>query len=214
MKALSAICVLMIVVSAANAAYITGWSPTPTLTDANDLAILDSQDILKVWYTADATNHYFRMDLQGVPSGASYSGIYGIYIDAVAGGASGGDYTYIPNALSGVDFIVDSHFDDLSGAFNQWDFHIYDDGAESWSYGVLDGHQESENGGITLEWKIAKSKIGTEYTFRAATHDGGSSTTTYDYAPDVSEGGFYVPEPASLSLLVIGGMALLRKRRI
>jgi len=205
------------VISSANAAYLTSWGATATFSDPNDGAISTAQDILNVWYDADATYHYFRMDIEAAPTtaGSNYASIYGVYIDAIAGGASGGDYNYIPNAITGVDFIVDAHFDtSLTGSFDQWDFHIYDDGSSSWSLGVLDDHQESENSGTTIEWKIARSKIGNEYTFRMATHDGGSATTTYDYAPDIGEGGYYVPEPTMLSVLAIGGcMALIKRRR-
>lgn len=72
--------------------------------------------------------------------------------------------------------------------------------------------QHRENGGKTLEWKIDRNLLGDEFYFWAATHDTGSSSRTYGLMPSPGMGQ-YAPEPARLGLLLIGGLALVRRRR-
>ena len=198
------------------AAFMTDWSSTPTLSDGVDGSLTAGRDITPgVWVEADADYWYFRMDLRGAPTslGNDYAGLYGFYIDAVAGGAGGGDIDYIPTSLSGIDYIVDTHFNNSgTGDWEATHFH-YDWSGTGFSidYTAVT-FQATENGGKTLEWKIAREELGDEFYFWAATHDVGSSAPTYDLLP-LSGPGQYVPEPATMGLLLIGSLIGLRRRR-
>lgn len=213
--------VLITAASSVFAAPLTTWSATPSFTDPNDLAITPGQDILSGWYSSDAQYHYFRIDLESAPASANYAGLYGIYIDSVASaGAEGSDWDYVPSALSGVDYILDMHFDPFADGWFQTDFHIWTPdgglpGGGSWSLGTVDAHANSENGGTSLEWQIDKSKIAgsADFTIRAASHDQGSSAPTYDYAPNIGQDGFQIPEPASSMILLAGSAMLMIRRR-
>ena len=217
--ALVAVTVCLFFCTNAQAGYLLSWDATPTMSDPVDNALTAGRDIYNgVWVDSDTNYWYFRMDLRDAPSvvGNSYSGLYGIYIDAIDGvGGSHGDTDYIPTGLTGIDYIIDSHFNNSgTGTWEDNHYHYGWNGA-GFQIGAVDETQQTENGGKTLEWKIARSKIGDEFTFWAATHDVGSSAPTYDLAPNAGLPGITVsiPEPSTLLLLVAGMMAMLIRRK-
>jgi hypothetical protein len=188
--------------AAAEGAYLYPWSPAPTVTSPVNPALLGARDIVAAWYATDGAYHYFRIDLREAPvTGAQTAAeIYGIYIDAISGGGDNRDISYIPQGLSGIDHILDSHFNESQGYLYFHDHH--------WSPYVgwyapaplaADQHQQSENGGRTLEWKTeinAPNGIGTTFTWWASDIIQGSPSTTFDLTSPQ-----YVPEPGTLVLL-------------
>lgn len=216
-KVLLTIAVIALIGSSAQAA-LYGWSATPSFTDPNDIGISSGQDILAGWYADAGANHAFRMDIETAPVNGNFAGIYGIYIDSIAGsGGNGSDWSYLPSALNGVDYIVDYHWDPLTSLI-EWHFHEWVVDPVNYplegGYFAFSGVDAGVQTGTMIEWLIDKNRIGgaEDFTFRMATHDGGSSTTTYDYAPNLTDPGFQIPEPATMSVLAIGLIGLLRRR--
>lgn len=210
----------MLVCASAQASYLYPWSGTPTFADPVDGVFPGGRDISPgIWYARDASYHYFRMDLRDTPSplGNNFAGMYGIFIDSKSGGANHGDTDYLPTGVTGIDFILDSHFNNSgTGGWEDQHYHLSWNGL-GFSIEALDGYQDTENSGKTIEFKIARNRIlddadapADEFYIVAATLDVGSSAPTYDLVPDADR--IYIPEPASLGLLLIGAVALLRRR--
>lgn len=180
-------------------AYLYPWSATPTYTDAPDPGLPGAQDILDVWHAYDGSFHYFRIDLRSapVPNDPGSPDIYGIYIDAIPdrGGYNTDVVQYIPNELTGIDFITDSHFG--STGFFRSEYHVWDFYAGFYRL-AIDDHQETENGGTTLEWKVTAADIGSDFTFSAADLNFGFPSTTHDVLGPIA-----VPEPTSALLWVV-----------
>lgn len=172
----------------APAAYLTDYSAPGTLqiTDPDDPAILDAQDILSVFHSIDAGWHYFRIDLQAAPTmtppPGEYAGLYSVYIDNAPGGAIAANWNYVPYDIGdGVDYILDLHYDPFLGGYHDFHLHVWD-GATFITNG-LPLYQYTENGGTTLELAVQASTIGLEFTWAAASHDQGSAVETYDRTP-------------------------------
>ena len=214
---LAAVAISMSFAAGAQAGFLYNWDVTPTQTDPVDNSLPGGRDISPgVWVAQDADYYYFRMDLRETPTAAgnNYSGLYGIYIDALEGeGAGGGDTDYLPTGLSGIDFILDSHFNNSgTGGWEDDHFHYGWNGA-GFQIGSVYAAQQTENAGKTAEWQIERSLIGDEFSFWAATHDVGSSAPTYDFVPDPNSPGIPVPEPSTLVLLCMGAFGFVLNNR-
>lgn len=192
------------------AQYLYPWSAMPLVSDPSDPGINASKDILGAWYAADGAFRYFRLDV-AAPVTNTLDGaamVYGFYMDGrPSGGQNDSSVNYIPAALSGIDFITDSHFG-ITGSFRS-DYHIWGPYGGFYNYSEPYAHQHSENGGRTLEWKVPVTAEGItdQFTFWAASIDLGNPTVTHDIT-----GGFYVPEPAGVLLLLAASVGLLRRR--
>lgn len=213
---IAVVCAGLFLVSAAaaDAAYLYPWDEgNPTVVDPDDTGIETAQDILRAWHAYDGTYHYFRIDLEGQPTAGPPNGhpdIYGIYMDSKPGGGSNSvDFQYIPSSLAGIDFVTDSHYREPDGFWRN-DYHTWSPYAQWFNFRPLtsDEHQESENSGATLEWKITAEDIGAEVTWWAANLTTGFPSITHD----ITEGTFF-PEPGSgmLAMIMLGWA--LRKRR-
>lgn len=203
--------------------YPGGWNspgvisaPDP-LGDAANPGV-SSQDIVCVWFAEDATHYYFRLDIASVPSSnpENFSPVYGVHLDTIDN--SGGGYateSYVPVALTGIDYILDGHYDPTlfvggwgPSHYHAWNYYGSSFGAAALSpdYGTF---AHTLNGGSSLEWMVARSAIGGPLDpsrIWFATNDISlSPTRTHDLAQ--------LPEPTTLLLVACAtGLAAVRRR--
>ncbi|MBV5334805.1 MAG: VPLPA-CTERM sorting domain-containing protein [Sulfuricurvum sp.] len=209
------------VISAANAnAFIIDWADTlnysiVSVTDPTDAN--GGRDITKAWSATDGANYYFRMDLADSPYGTSANaGIYGIYIDAVAGGANSG-HTYVPATPTSfsTDHVLDGHYDSNQTGFFKSDYHVWNGSLMEEISIPSHEFQYTANDGKTLEWKIAVSALGTGFNWFAASHDHIQDVVqlTWDRTGTMSPAPAPVPVPAAAWLLGSGLVGLVSFRR-
>lgn len=203
-------------------AALIPWAASPDVPDADDafqysqplVALLNGQDIYTgLWWDDVAAQRYFRMDIQGTPSGGSdYAEIYGIYIDAIPGGSDGptDPLDYIPDELTGIDYILDMHFSPTLGWFQH--FHTWT--GATWTVAAPDLYQRS-NSDRQLEWgqDLADFAVAGGWKFWGATHSAGGAGNP-DVTHDLTEAGA-VPEPGTFALFGLGlaAVAYIRRRR-
>lgn len=220
MKKLTMIVLAMLlsIVGSRAQAYLYAWSDIPDVIDGINSELPGGQDIITAWHATDGNYHYFRMDLRSAPSASenglpNFAGLYGIYIDQKPGGAIGSDplQTYVPDSLSGIDNIIDSHYEPNFGGFYLNDFHIWTSN-QTFLKTVPSAVSQSENGGTTLEWAISVSALdNSEFTWWAVTHDIGASAPTYDQTSPQSSSP--VPLPAAGWMFLTGLFGLLKIHR-
>ncbi|MFC1775119.1 hypothetical protein ACFLZN_02275 [Nanoarchaeota archaeon] len=158
-----------------------GWG-APTIADEVNGSLVEYQDITGLWHEYNSTTgiHYFMINLSAAPNASATQEIYHLTIDSHSGGTDGSAITYIPNAFTSVDYILDSHHGSLG-----WSSHHYHD--SNYAGGSLgndaltsktNGSQSNES--THLEWAIHESELlgSGSFIVRAAVHvDGGA---TYD----------------------------------
>ena len=198
--------VSLVFAAPAQATYLTLWSETPTVSDADDVGILAGQDIFPgAWHQTDAVgNDYFRIDLESAPGTGNFAGVYGIWIDTGLGGAPA-DHEYTPGAPGGVDIVLDIHYQPTLGYFKA-DYHLW--AGSDFTTTNIDLFKTTENGGTTLEFQQDLGGA-TIVDWCAVSYDLGSETGFYDTT------GTCVPEPSTILLVVMGflGMIFYRGRR-
>jgi len=200
------------------AEYLYPWSAAPAVTDENDAGISDQQDILAAWHAFDGTYHYFRVDLEAAPTSVNGGAaeIYGIYIHSRPGGGSNADVQYIPAGVGDVEYILDTHVRQDTPGYQRHDYHVWSPYLRVFNFTTPDATQQTENGGRTLEWKVANLRlvngnpelIGTSFTWTAADLTQGSPSTTHDLAESV-----YFPEPGTALLGVLALSWAVSRRR-
>lgn len=194
--------------------------------DPDDTTILAGQDILGAYHQYDSQTglHYFRIDLEAGPIIAgdlnNFAGVYGIAIDTIAGGGDGGDTTYAPDGVTGIDYLIDAHYFDSLGSIMSLERHYHDyngAGYDTFDISSVGGsYQQVTSTGDTsgssvdrnvLEWMIPDSVIGSPgssaFNWWGYSLDSGSETDMYDITP----------EPSVAILLLGGATALIRRRR-
>lgn len=222
LRTAAAVALLVALALSANASLIS-WGAAPTVPDPDDafqyslplVALGNGQDIYTgVWWDDQGGYRYFRMDLQGTPTGPNdYAEIYGIYIDAIPGGSDGptDPLDYIPDQLTGIDYILDMHF---SANFGWWDQHFHTWTGTSWTTATADQYQRS-NSDKQLEWGQDITDFLGGGTFWGGTHSAGGFGNP-DVTHDLTESGS-IPEPGTMALFGLGllgaGLYLKRRRR-
>ena len=218
----------VLMASPAFAAPSFTWPVAPAITqnvsDPDEGLVKNAREILSADYAFDGTAHYFRITLEAAPTGLSsvtgnFAGNYGIYIDRFdLPGWSYLDTNYLPYPIqsvdtTGIDIALDAHWNFAGSGqnFNNAQHnHVANYAATGeYLYETLAGFNWTAGSNV-LEFKLDASYLPAGTTFRwfAGTLDTGSEIGTYDLtAPSV------VPEPASLGLLGLGGLLLLRRRK-
>lgn len=147
--------------------------------------ITPGRDILELFYGDSEGYRYFKMKLEQAPAAgaAGYADSYGIFIDIDHNPATGGkgtDFLVVPDALNGIDVILDSHFDPEKGwiDFNE---HIWNTSMGKFLTGHLGSPSHAENG-TEIEWRALLSElpVATGWHVWGATHDIFDTVTTYD----------------------------------
>jgi hypothetical protein len=190
-------------------------------------------EITSVDVTNDATNLTFNITLAGNPTSPNW-GKYLIGIDSVAGGITTGNGWGKPITMSsGMDYFIGSWMDSGTG----WE--VYHDVSGGWvrehaSYDAINplGPLSTTSNSIsyTLPLSYLNLSDGSAFTFDVYTSGGGGGDSAndasanpaqsvtawnqpYDSGANVSSYTVVVPEPASMAIIGVAGLAMLRRRR-
>lgn len=205
----------LLLASAAQAAIIPPYGAA-VIDDPDNDAFNDPDDkfeITEVYFTSDAANFYFRMDLAAAPAAGDSLTFdeYAFYIDAdqnTATGCAGSASAYIPDTVDGIDFIVDLHWNNGTTYWTDKHLHTYVGGGGFATDTSVVSYTIS-NGGTSVELWVSEGDmpLSDAFTLYAATQDSVNGDTS-----DVA-GPAEVPEPATLALLGGGVLPLLLRRR-
>lgn len=184
--------VLMVVAfsSPAQAMLYSSWGGSPNISDPNSDAGGGAKDITGIWYAKDATNNYFRMDLNGAISAADHAGLYGIYITSTVPSPD-----TIPSTAGLVAMIA---FDFNSNLYTAASYT-----PSGTAIPVSIPFQKSDDG-KTLEWSVPLTSLDGFFYYMGATITGAVNDTTTATA---------TPIPSTVWLLGTGVIGLIGLKR-
>ena len=230
--------VLAAVAGTGQAALLTDWGAADVITvsDPNGDQAEDSRDILAVHYRFNGGTHYFRLDLRGAPQQLAdeFAPEVSIHLDFANGAGGGaGNSSYIAEDVgTGIDMLVLSHFT-VGGGYAAPDHrHIYTGPAAALPRVTTEDLSAigatvdtAESGGAIIQWAIDDADLVYDAAYTGDnvsddTYYGGGQFTIYGVTLDIDQPNTYdttsaivVPEPATMGLLALSGLALLRRRR-
>lgn len=202
---------LLLAASAAQAAYMHPWSPTPRFSDALGDAAPASSDLVDVWWARDGQYDYWRFDLP-TAAAATPNYFYGAYLDITNG------LFFSPPVLPYADVLVGVEWTDVSGTYGWTPF------ATTGTYGLFSGGmvqaQVTENGAQSVEFRLDSTQgifplLPRDYDWAGVSGFAvdpqfldGHTDLDYTMARDTVAD---TPEPATLVLLPMGCALLLRR---
>lgn len=204
--------VLGVMAPTADAQYLYDWDTLPSISgaDASGDAVGGNAgaDITSVWYASDASYHYFRLDLAAAPSGSNSAPNYSICLDLDNNASTGGpgSHSYVPDELSGIDRMPDMHYIAGSGWSDQ---HNHGWNGSDYDFDTVSAFTTSNNANTTLEWQIPSADIGSgEFMMWGVSYTQTNGFPAVDLTTGVT-----APEPATLSLIGLGGLLAWRRKR-
>lgn len=191
-----------------HADYLYDWENLPRVkvldlvTDGTN----SGRDIATAWLTQNRNYHYFHVNLRKTPDNASPGDNDENHIDSAPWEAEDADFNSLSNNLSGIDYVVDAHYNPNTDDYRQIDFH-YLDGSD---------FQKAKNNGKTPEWEVTLTSIQfNNFTWQTATLTNAHATTfLFNETEQAASSASPVPIPAPLWLFasgIIGLVGLCRK---
>ncbi|MGD9128779.1 MAG: PEP-CTERM sorting domain-containing protein [Planctomycetia bacterium] len=194
-----------------------GWAGADSLIDPLGDQAEDSRDIVGLYYKYDAGTHFFRMDIAGAPEqvGGQFAAEYFLQFDAIPGGGTAADSSYIAESLLGIDALLGSHFT-VAGGWTVDHLHAYigppAPAVNTVMLASLGGYSDfTEGGGTILQWAVPGPALPPgSFTVYGTTMDI-SVPSTFDTTAGLA---VTVPEPTILTLLAAGVIGLFVLRRV
>jgi len=223
-KILAVVALAGLVTGVASAALQANWAApgVVTVNDAADDYLAGGSvgtDILSLKCVYQDSGYYFLMTLQAAPTPSAYAQGYMINIDNAAGGAASANSYYIAQGLTGIDYIVDAHYDPfinggLGGYVVQHEHEYIGGAAPQFDADVIPVNSIVFNtsvDGTQLEWFVPEALVGgAGVNAFASTLNANPGGATFDTGSVLVTP---VPEPTGMALLALGVAAIGLRRK-